>query len=68
MLLHHLLSGLIIGMLAMMVGLLHGHSIAAAIGYYIIGANVGLGVSVLGALSSRRTDASQLTSVARQSS
>ena len=66
MLIHHLLSGLIIGMLAMAASLLHGYSIGAAIGFYIIGANVGLGASVLGALSSRRHPrAAQLTSALR---
>jgi hypothetical protein len=65
MLIHHLLSGLIIGILAATASLLQGYSAGAAVGFYIIGANVGVVVSVLGALSSRLPEAPRLNSILR---
>jgi hypothetical protein len=65
MLVHHLLSGMIIGVLAAVASLLHGFPIGAAVGFYIIGANVGLAASVLGALSLRLTGIVRLTSALR---
>ena len=65
MLVHHLLSGVTIGVLAAAASLLHGFPIGAAVGFYVIGANVGLAASILGALSSRMTGITRLTSALR---
>ena len=53
MLVRHLLCGIVIGLLAAIAGLLAGFSVGAAVGFYVLGGNVGLGVSALGALSHR---------------
>jgi hypothetical protein len=51
MLAHHLLSGMVIGALVAVAGILWGFSLWATVGFYVLGAKVGLGASALGARS-----------------
>ena len=53
MLVRHLICGVVIGLLAAIAGLLAGFSVWAVLGFYVLGANLGLGASALGALSHR---------------
>jgi hypothetical protein len=65
MLVRHLLCGIVIGLLAATAGMLAGFSVWAVVGCCVLGANVGLGASVLGALSHRPYRVGELDMAAR---
>ena len=54
MLAGHLVVGVVAGGLAALASGLMGFSVGATVGFYILGANLGLGLSALGALVPRR--------------
>jgi hypothetical protein len=50
MLVRHLMVGLLAGVMSVLVGGLTGFSMWALLGFYVLGANLGLGLSVLAGL------------------
>ena len=64
MLVRHLFCGILLGLLAAVASVLAGYSLWATAGLYVLGANVGLCASAMGALLGRRSGMSWNSSVA----
>ena len=54
MLVRHLFCGILVGLLSALASVLAGYSLWATAGLYVLGANVGLCASAVGALLGRR--------------